>query len=215
MFRFAPGSVFVAVLAAVAAGGAVSCSKSAGKDTPKVTNTAGPETVAVPGAGGPGLGGPGAGGETVAVPGAPKGPESGAAPEGAPPPVDNAFKLKPEEGELSIEVPPDAVAGKETTARVVVTPTAKYKINFEFSTKLSLKPPADVTVAKAELTAGGQGKVQGDAEKFEEKKLAFAVKLTPTKSGTHTVNGTFKFAVCDKDACLAKREVIAIQLAAK
>jgi hypothetical protein len=209
MSRFAPGSVFVAVLAAVAAGGAVSCSKSAGKDAPKVTNTAGPETVAVPG--GPGAGGPDMG----AGPGAPKGPDTAAAPEGAPPPVDNAFKLKPEEGELSIEVPPDAVAGKETTARVVVTPTAKYKINFEFSTKLTLKPPADVTVAKAELTAGGQGKVQGDAEKFEEKKLAFAVKLTPTKTGTHTVNGTFKFAVCDKDACLAKREVIAIQLAAK
>jgi hypothetical protein len=211
MFRFAPGSVFVAVLAAVAAGSAVSCSKSAGKDAPKVTGTGGPETVAVPG----GPGGPGAGGETVAVPGTPKGPGTGATQEGAPPAVDNAFKLKPEEGELSIEVPPDAVAGKETTARVVVTPTAKYKINFEFSTKLQLKPPAEVKVAKEELTAGGQGKEQGDAEKFEEKKLAFAVKLTPTKSGTHTVNGTFKFAVCDKDACLAKREVIAIQLAAK
>jgi hypothetical protein len=98
---------------------------------------------------------------------------------------------------------------------VIVTPTQKYKINFEFSTKLTLQPPADVTLAKAELKAGGQAKVQGDAEKFEEKQLAFAVKLTPAKTGTHTINGTFKFAVCDKDQCLAKREAIAIQVAAK
>jgi hypothetical protein len=198
-------------LAAALAVGAVSCSKSAGKEAPQVNNTGGgPEMVAVPGAGGP---------DKVAVPGAPDmGPPAGGTAGGAggaPAGADSAFKLKPDEGELSIEVPPDAVAGKETTARVVVTPSAKYKINFEFPTKLSLKPPADVQLAKAELTAGGQGNAQGDAEKFEEKKLAFAVKLTPTKSGTHTVNGTFKFAVCDKDACLAKREVIAIQVAAK
>jgi hypothetical protein len=166
---------------------AASCSKSTGtKESSKSPN--------------PATGAPG--GEVIAAPG------TGA--------VDTeAFKLKPEEGQLSIEVPPDAVAGKETTARVVVTPTSKYKINFEYSTKLTLEPPADVTVTKAELKAGGQAKVQGDAEKFEEKQLAFAVKLTPTKSGNHTINGTFKFAVCDKDACLAKKETIAFQVAAK
>jgi hypothetical protein len=180
-------SVLVAALTAVlAAGLAVSCSKSAGsKDSPKAASPAGTGTP-----------------ETIAAPG-----------QGA---VDTeSFKLKPDEGQLSIEVPPDAVAGKETTARVIVTPTPKYKINFEYSTKLTLEPPADITLAKAELKAGGQAKAQGDAEKFEEKQLAFAVKLTPTKSGSHTINGTFKFAVCDKDACLAKKETIAIQLAAK
>ena len=208
MSRFALGSVLVAAVAAAGAAGAVCCSKSAGGDAPKVNSTAGgQETVAVPGAakGAPDMGAP-AGAPATGAPG-----------EGAPTPMqnDSAFKLKPEEGELSIEVPPEAVAGKETIARVIVTPTSKYKINFEFSTKLTLKPPADVKLAKEELTAGGQGKVQGDAEKFEEKKLAFAVKLTPSKSGTHTINGTFKFAVCDKDACLAKREAIAIQVAAK
>jgi hypothetical protein len=176
-----------AVLVAALATLAIGCSKStATKDSPKVESPAGGAEMA-----------------TAPVTGAPKGGNS------------EAFKLKPEEGQLSIEVPPDAVAGKETTARVIVTPTPQYKINFEFSTKLTLEPPADVTVAKTELKAGGQAKVQGDAEKFEEKQLAFAVKLTPTKSGNHTINGTFKFAVCDKEACLAKKETIAIQLPAK
>lgn len=197
MSRFALGSVLFAVLAVA------SCSKSAGgKEAPKAApSPRAPETVAVPGAGAP---------ETVAVPGA-----SGTGDGAKPMQNDQAFKLKPEEGQLSIEVPSDAVAGKETIARVIVTPTSKYKINAEFSTKLTLQPTPEVTLAKAELTAGGQAKAQGDAEKFEDKKLAFAVKLTPTKSGTHTINGMFKFAVCDKDACLAKREPIAIQLAAK
>ena len=198
-------AVLAAVLAVLAAAG---CSKSAGsKDSPPKPTTApgGPEVIAVPGTGDMKGGAEGA----TAM----KGPEG--APNAPNMPNNDAFKLKPEEGQLSIEVPSDAVAGKETTARVIVTPTPKYKINFEFSTKLTLAPPADVTVAKTELKAGGQGKVQGDAEKFEEKQLAFAVKLTPTKSGNHTVNGTFKFAVCDKEACLAKKETIAIQLAAK
>jgi hypothetical protein len=190
-------AVLAAALATLAAAG---CSKSTGtKESPKMSSSGAPETIAVPGAEGASPGG----GDMQAGTGAPAAPTS------------EAFKLKPEEGQLSIEVPPDAVAGKETTARVIVTPTPKYKINFEFSTKLTLEPPADVTVAKTELKAGGQAQVKGDAEKFEEKQLAFAVKLTPTKAGNHTINGTFKFAVCDKDQCLAKKETIAIQLAAK
>jgi len=203
MSRFALASIFPGLPGLAAAGLAavvlVGCSKSAGSKEP------------------PKLAGPGDGEERVRVPGAKGGPgaqDTQGAP-GAPSQDDDAFKLKPEEGALSIEVPSDAVAGKETTARVIVTPTQKYKINFEFSTKLTLAPPAEVTLAKAELKAGGQAKAQGDAEKFEEKKLAFAVKLTPTKSGDHTINGKFQFAVCDKDQCLAKREPIAIRVAAK
>jgi hypothetical protein len=210
MSRSALGSVLFAVLAVA------SCSKSAGgKEAPKAAPSPGaPETVAVPGAGAPEtVAVPGGAGGAPGTPGAPGAP--GAGDSARPMQNDQAFKLKPEEGQLSIEVPSDAVAGKETIARVIVTPTSKYKINAEFSTKLTLQPPPEVTLAKAELTAGGQAKAQGDAEKFEDKKLAFAVKLTPTKSGTHTINGMFKFAVCDKDACLAKREPIAIQLAAK
>jgi hypothetical protein len=181
----------IAILAAAVAALAPACSKPAGtQDTSKQIVDPGPDLR-----------------EVIPAP-----MPSGA---GAPAGNDDAFKLKPDEGQLSIEVPPDAVAGQETTARVIVTPSPKYKINFEFATKLTLDPPADVTLAKTELKAGGQAQSKGDAEKFEEKQLAFSVKLTPTKSGTHTINGSFKFAVCDKDQCLAKKEPIAFQLAAK
>jgi hypothetical protein len=184
----------VAVLAAAAATAvAVSCSKSAGNQEA----TQQPSTrVEVPGAdrgvpeikGGPGT--PAKGGN------------------------DDAFRLKPEEGNLAIQVAGDAKAGQETVATVVVTPGPNYKINFEYPIKLSLESPTGVTLAKAEFKAGGHDKSKGDAEAFEEKQLKFAVKMTPS-SGNFTINGTFKFAVCDKDQCLAKKEPIAIQVAAK
>ena len=128
--------------------------------------------------------------------------------------ADESFRLKPEEGQLAVEAPKDVVAGAEVTVKILVTPAGPYKINKEFPTKLTFESPAGVTLAKAQLTAGGHDQVKGDADAFEDKQLAFSVKLTPT-SGNHTINGTFKFAVCDKDTCLAKKEQISIAVAAK
>jgi len=142
--------------------------------------------------------------------GAPKGAEVAAA-TGA---GDDAFKLKAEEGKLSIEVPADAKAGAEVLAKVLVIPTDKYKVNKEFPTKLTLAKTDGVAIAKDTFTAGGSDQLKGDADAFEDKQLVFTVKLTPT-AGNHTVSGTFKFAVCDKDTCLAKKEQISIAVAAK
>lgn len=187
------------------------CSKSAGpqnQDTGAKTTEAasgGGERIAVPGGGG-------------APEGAPKGMGTGPA-IGAPatdtaPGGDDAFRLKAEEGTLTIELPPDIKAGAEVTAKVMVTPVAPYHVNKEFPTKLALTPPEGVTLAKAEMKAGGADQAKGDADALDDKQLAFSVKLTP-QAGSHTINGTFKFAVCDKDTCLAKKEAISIVVAAK
>jgi hypothetical protein len=130
---------------------------------------------------------------------------------------DARFKLQPEEGKLDIQAPADAKANAETTARAIVTAGKEFKVNTEFPTKLTLDNAQGVTIAKAELKAGGHDKSKGDADVFDEQTLVFAVKLTPTAAGNHTINGTFKFAVCDKagSTCLAKKERIAIQVAAK
>ena len=163
-------------------------------------------------------------GEHIAVPG-------GAAPEGAPKGMgseigapggamqttgggDDQFRLKPEEGKLVIEVPSDLKAGSEVTAKVLLTPVDPYHVNKEFPTKLELTAPAGVTLAKAKMKAGGGDSDKGDADTLEDKQLAFSVKLTP-QAGNHTISGTFKFAVCDKDTCLAKKEQISIVVAAK
>jgi hypothetical protein len=125
------------------------------------------------------------------------------------------MKLKPEEGTLAVIVPPDAKAGAEAVARVTVTPGKGYHVNTEYPTKLQLTPPSGVTLPKAEFTAGGHDKAKGDAAELAEQGLVFAVKLTPTASGSYTINGKFKFAVCDASQCLPKKEAIAITVAAK
>ena len=126
------------------------------------------------------------------------------------------FRLAADEGKLVIE-PAEAKVGGEAIIKVTVNPGDAYKVNTEFPTKLTLETTQGVTIAKAELKAGGHDKAKGDADVFEEKQLVFAVKMTPAAAGNYTVNGVFKFAVCDKagSTCLAKKELIAIQLAAK
>jgi hypothetical protein len=154
-------------------------------------------------------------GEKIQVPGGDV--KTVGAPEGTKGGDDARFKLQPEEGKLAIEAPADAKANAETTAKVIVTAGKEFKVNVEFPTKLTLENAQGVTIAKAELKAGGHDKSKGDADVFDEQSLVFAVKLTPTAAGNHTINGTFKFAVCDKagSTCLAKKERIAIQVAAK
>ena len=132
-----------------------------------------------------------------------------------PAPADDRTRLKPEEGKLAIDPPADAKAGAEAIAKITVTPGAGYHVNTEYPTKLTLTAPDGVTLAKDKFIAGGHDKSRGDADALDEQRLAIAVKLTPAASGSYTINGNFKFAVCDKDQCLAKQETIAIAVAAK
>lgn len=154
------------------------------------------------------------------VTGGAKGGDFGGPPEGLAPGSNKAdearFRLQPAEGKLAVESPAAAKANSEVLAKVTVTAGDAYKVNTEFPTKLTLETTDGVTVAKAELHAGGPDKLKGDAEVFDEHHAVFSIKLTPTTAGTRTVNGLFKFAVCDKagSTCLAKKERIAIQLAA-
>ena len=168
-------------------------------DNPPSKPTGGGDKIAVPG------------GDKVAVPG-------GAESTGAPKPpggTDDRAKLHPQEGKLAIEAPADAKAGTETTAKIIVTPGSGYHVNTEYPIKLTIAPTDGVSIAKAEFVAGGHDKSKGDADALDEQNLTISVKLTPAKSGSYTLNGNFKFAVCDKDQCLPKREQIAIVVAAK
>jgi hypothetical protein len=155
-------------------------------------------------------------GEKISVPGSKTAPTM-APVETAPESDNKRLRLQPEEGAIAVEAPAGAKAGTETIAKIVVTASKTYKMNTEFPTKLTLENADGVTIAKAELKAGGMDKAKGDAEVFDEGTMTFAVKLTPAKTGSYTINGTFKFAVCDKagSTCLPKKEPIAIQVAAQ
>src|SRR5262249_12333740 len=108
----------------------------------------------------------------------------------------------------------EAKAGTEATAAVKLAPSTGYHIATDYPIKLVLEPPAGIKVAKTELTAGGRNKVQGDAQTLSEQALAFAVKATPEKAGAYEIKGTFKFGICEKDACHPKKQPITITVAA-
>ena len=177
------------------------CSKSAGnqeKVSAPPSSGGGQDVIAVP------QGGPSMGQHKDVAPTPP-----------TPVPADDRSRLRPEEGKLAIEPPPEAKAGAEAVAKITVTPGAGFHVNTEYPTKLTLTSPQGVTLAKAQFVAGGHDKAKGDADALDEKQLAFAIKLTPATTGSYTINGDFKFAVCDASQCLPKRETIAITVAAK
>ena len=195
----------MAVVVLALAAGAYSCTKSAANQESSTKPTG--EVLGTAGSKGPArdsmMGAPGSvGNGSIEAKG---GPEA------------NRFRLSADEGRLAIEAPGEAKAGSEMIAKIIVTPGSEYKVNTEFPTKLTLETTSGLTFAKAELKAGGHDKAKGDADVFDEKGLAFIVKLTANASGNYTINGSFKFAVCDKAGhqCLAKKEPIAIQVAAK
>jgi hypothetical protein len=136
-------------------------------------------------------------------------------PEKGPGPAPEPTKQEPAPGaesdasfQLTVEQPAAVAAGGETTLRVRVTPGTGYKMNAEFPTKLTLEPTAGVTLGKTSL-------VLADAEKFDDGQLVFAVKATPAASGSYTVNGKIKFAVCTDATCDPKKRNVAFAVTAK
>jgi hypothetical protein len=135
----------------------------------------------------------------IQVAGAPGGAE-GAAGGGESGANDTSYALMTEQAAPT-------TAGGETVARLVVKPGAGYKMNKEFPTKLTLEPPAGVTLAKPVM-------VLEDAEKFSEQELTFAVKMSAPAAGEFTIPGTFKFAVCTDTTCDPKKQKVALVLKA-
>lgn len=133
----------------------------------------------------------------IQVAGAPGGGE--AATEGAAA-NDTSFKLTTEQAQPT-------TPGGETVARVVINPGSGYKVNKDFPTKLTLEPPAGVTLSKTVFEPA-------DAEKFDDHELAFAVKMTAQGAGEFTIPGTFKFAVCTETTCDPKKQKVALVLKA-
>ncbi len=132
----------------------------------------------------------------IQVAGAPGGGE--AATEGSA--NDTSFKLTTQQAAPT-------TPGGETVARVVVSPGTGYKVNKDFPTKLTLEPPAGVTLSKTVLEPA-------DAEKFDDHELTFAVKMTAQGAGEYTIPGTFKFAVCTETTCDPKKQKVALVLKA-
>jgi len=134
-------------------------------------------------------------------------------PTATPAPADDLkMHLKPDEGTLTIDKA-EAAAGAVATAAIKITPATGFHMSTDYPIKLSLDAPAGVKLDKAEFNSGKGEK--GDADTFGEKGLGFVVKATAEKAGDYTINGVFKFGVCDDQSCHPKRQPITIPVHAK
>ncbi len=95
---------------------------------------------------------------------------------------------------VDVELPPDAVRGEATIARVRVAPKAPWHMNLEYPAKLRLDAPEDVQL-DADLL------VKADAERYDDDALVFSVLFTPSKGGARTIAAEVDFAVCGSDSC--------------
>jgi hypothetical protein len=181
----------LALLAALFVAGCSGCSTPAKEPTESPDPKGGEKKVIIPDGKGPKGGGPTIGSATD----------------------DSRFHLKPDEGTLTIDKA-DAKAGAEATATLKLAPNVGFHVATDYPIKITLEPADGVTLAKAELTAGGRDKAQGDAATLSEQMLVFPIKATAAKAGAYEIKGWFKFGVCDKDSCHPKKQPITITVAA-
>lgn len=109
---------------------------------------------------------------------------------------------------LQIEPPADAAAGKEGEVVVRVVPKEPWHMNLDYPTSLKVQPPSGVSVVKADLK-------KADARKLDDSSCEFAVGFTPAAAGEHEFTGTFKFAVCQDEACSPVTEDVTFKVAVK
>jgi hypothetical protein len=126
---------------------------------------------------------------------------------------DPRFHLRPEEGTITIDKA-EGKAGSEATASLKLSPATGYHVATDYPIKVTLEAPPGVKLAKAELSAGGRNKEQGDAATLSEQALAFAIKATAEKAGSYEIKGVFKFGICEKESCHPKKQPITITVAA-
>lgn len=109
---------------------------------------------------------------------------------------------------IRVDLPEGAAAGQGSKVTVHVSPKPGWKLNQDFPTKLTVTPPAGVTVAKATQSAK-------DAAKFEEKAAAFEIDFTPASAGAKQFTADFKFAVCTESTCDPKKQALAFNVDVK
>jgi hypothetical protein len=89
---------------------------------------------------------------------------------------------------LTVTPPATVVKGQPAVALVHVEGTNGFGMNVEYPAKLTITPPAGVTVVKATQT-------KADAKKFAKTGADFEIKFTSADVGTKAFTGEFKFAV--------------------
>jgi hypothetical protein len=105
---------------------------------------------------------------------------------------------------------PAAKVSTRSVAKITVEPTAGYKMNLEYPTKVTLTAPEGVTLEKAKITLK-----DADAAKIDKASAQFDVAYTADKPGKKTITGEVKFAVCTENDCIPQSERLSFDIDVK
>lgn len=141
------------------------------------------------------------------------GPTARAAPDAGPPepelPRGTTWKVSSGDTvgfALTVDSPAPIAAGATAHFAIEVTPKDGRKINWcaagekdcqPFPTKLTVTPPAGLTVAKSVYTEKDLA--------IDHKHIAIDLAVTGTTAGAYSMSGDLKFAVCTDAECEPKR----------
>ncbi|MCB9712371.1 MAG: hypothetical protein H6712_00840 [Myxococcales bacterium] len=109
---------------------------------------------------------------------------------------------------LQIEPPGEASAGQAGEVVVRVVPKQPWHMNLDYPTSLKVEAPTGIALTKADLK-------KADARTLDAESCEFAVGFTPAEAGEHQFTGTFKFAVCQDEACSPVTEDVSFTVAVK
>jgi hypothetical protein len=107
---------------------------------------------------------------------------------------------------VRLAAPGKLASGGQGAATVVVVPKGVWKLNDEFPTRLTVTPPAGVSVKKADQRVK-------DAVTFGETEGRWAVEFTAQSAGDKDFKGVVRFAVCTPESCIPKKEDLAWNVA--
>jgi hypothetical protein len=96
--------------------------------------------------------------------------------------------------DVAIDAPSSAIAGKPSTARIVISPRAPWHVNMDYSPKLRLDATGGVELDTRERRGN-------EAARFDADGLAFDLPFTPRAKGSKRIAGELQFAVCGAEAC--------------
>jgi hypothetical protein len=106
----------------------------------------------------------------------------------------------------AVEAPKVALkAGKTGSATVTVLGRNGWHVNEEAPITLTLKAPAGVAIAKANLSRPDLGESKPERARFD-------VSVTSEKAGTHQVPAEARFVMCQESACKPVKENVMLVL---
>jgi len=112
--------------------------------------------------------------------------------------------------QYTVEIDAAAVKVGETGAIVVtISPTAGFKLNEEFPTKLTVEDPPEGLSFHAPTLKKSEGRLD------DKGNFTFRMPVVASRAGEFAVEAKLKFSVCTADKCVVQRQALTTKLKAE